>query len=161
MEPYVRLRFAILSEVSHELRIVEASFLRSSYQGPFEPRTVKLPSFAILSKFSHKLRIVEASLFIPVLQVLFQVQSGSRKNARFCFVFLFPLFTVGTEYSTRYFLIKHPMLRSENFLLEIFRDCCLLFNFQGSVLFCVVSSTQLDYNIICDSGCQYFFCNFF
>ena len=31
------------------------------------------------------------------------------------------------------------MLRSENFLLEIFRDCCLLFNFQGSVLFFALS----------------------
>ncbi len=142
MEPYVRLRFTILSEVFHELRIVEASFLRSSYQGPFEPGTVKLPFYTCSPG------IISSSIRV-------------KKNARFCFVFLFPLFTVGTEHSTRYFLIKHPMLRSENFLLEIFRDCCLLFNFQGSVLFCVVSSTQLDYNIICDSGCQYFFCNFF
>ena len=76
--------------------------------------------------------------------------------------FLFPFFTVGIEYLTGYFLIKHSMLRSENFLLEIFRDCCLLFNFQGSVLFfCVVSSTQLDYNITCNSGCQYLFLTFF
>lgn len=76
--------------------------------------------------------------------------------------FLFPFFTVGIEYLTGYFLIKHSMLRSENFLLEIFRDCCLLFNFQGSVL--SLATAILDYHIfrcLSTTFLNYFFCLFY
>ena len=72
-----------------------------------------------------------------------------------CSLFLFPLLlfirltlTVQCSICLTRRSISHFMSRSENFLLEIFQGCCLLFNYQGSVLFrCIFATALIDYHI--------------
>ena len=89
-----------------------------------------------------------------------------------CSLFLFPLLLFirltltaqRTTCLTRHF-ISHFMSRSENFLLEIFQGCCLLFNYQGSVLFrCIFATALIDYHIfrrLSTTFLNYFLLSFF
>ena len=89
-----------------------------------------------------------------------------------CSLFLFPLLlfirltlTVQCSICLTRRSISHFMSRSENFLLEIFQGCCLLFNYQGSVLFrCIFATALIDYHIFCrlsTTFLNYFLLSFF
>ena len=89
-----------------------------------------------------------------------------------CSLFLFPLLlfirltlTVQCPICLTRRFISHFMSRSENFLLEIFQGCCLLFNYQGSVLFrCIFATALIDYHIfrrLSTTFLNYFLLSFF
>ena len=106
---------------------------------------------AALGEVPHELRAVGASSAL-LSERLPLVQSRSRKTTSFPI----PLFTVGIRSS-----LSLDLISVLNISLRNFQGRCLLFSYQGSFCFLLSLASQLKYNTICFSLCQYFFWSFF